>query len=223
MGLCIEEKVLKSLRFNLAEINPSFKIEPEVCLTLQVESQHTVSHFKHPFMYSSGLRKGFWEQDARIAQVHITMGSLIITLCTDTHICPVPENNVSLRDIPKMLVLPKRKCLDLIKLQCMNRLRSMVRPYAKGRLNKRCITKYRAGTLPLNMYDKELPWGDGYQDSEYDSDSEEKGNDSAGDQGEACRDDLNLDRNAINFLARSIRTRSRRVISLSHKALTSCE
>ena len=44
------------------------------------------------------------------------------------------------------------------------------------------------------MYDKELPTGervsleDGYQDSEYDSDSEEEGNDSTGDQGEGCHE-----------------------------------
>jgi len=42
------EKGLTKLRTNLAEVNPTHKIEPEVCLTLQVESQHGVSHFKHP-------------------------------------------------------------------------------------------------------------------------------------------------------------------------------
>lgn len=42
------EKGLNNLRLNLAEVNPGFKIEPEVCSTLQVESQHAISHFKHP-------------------------------------------------------------------------------------------------------------------------------------------------------------------------------
>ena len=82
------------------------------------------------------------------------------------------------------------------------------------------------------MYDKELPTGervsldDGNQDSEYDSDSEEEeGNGSPEDQAEACHEDLHLERNAINFLSRSIRTpirtRSGRAISLSHRALAS--
>jgi len=43
------EKGLNKLRLNLAEVNPTYKIEPEVCLTLQVGSQHAVSHFKHPY------------------------------------------------------------------------------------------------------------------------------------------------------------------------------
>ena len=30
------------------EVNPTHRIEPEVCLTLQVEPQNGVSHFKHP-------------------------------------------------------------------------------------------------------------------------------------------------------------------------------
>jgi len=46
------------------------------------------------------------------------------------------------------------------------------------------------------------------QDSEYDSSAEDEGEDS-------------LDLNAINFLSRSVRTRSGRVISLSHRALAS--
>ena len=55
------------------------------------------------------------------------------------------------------------------------------------RMVRQCTIKHNAGTLPLNMYDKELPIGervsleDGYQDSEYDSNSEEEGNDLAED------------------------------------------
>jgi len=41
-------KGFNKLRINLTEVNPTHKIEPEVCLTLQVESQYGVSHFKHP-------------------------------------------------------------------------------------------------------------------------------------------------------------------------------
>ena len=42
------EKGLNKVRINLAEVNPTHRIEPEVCLTLQVEPQNGVSHFKHP-------------------------------------------------------------------------------------------------------------------------------------------------------------------------------
>ena len=67
------------------------------------------------------------------------------------------------------------------------------------------------------MYEKELPIGEtvtlenATQDSEYDSGSDEEERESAEDQGEDF-----LDLNVINFLSRSVRTRSGRVIYLSH-------
>ena len=42
------EKGLNKLRINLAEVNPTHRIEPEVCLPLQLKPQNGVSHFKHP-------------------------------------------------------------------------------------------------------------------------------------------------------------------------------
>ena len=33
---------------NFTEVNPYFKIKPEVCLTVQVENLRAVSHLKHP-------------------------------------------------------------------------------------------------------------------------------------------------------------------------------
>ena len=72
------------------------------------------------------------------------------------------------------------------------------------------------------MYEKELPIGERVtfenvgQDSEYDSGSDDEERESAEDQGE---DSLEL--NAINFISRSVRTRSGRIISLSHRALAS--
>ena len=54
------------------------------------------------------------------------------------------------------------------------------------------------------------------QDLEYDSGSDKEERESAEDEGENS-----LDLNAINFLSRSVRTRSGRVIFLSHRALAS--
>ena len=94
----------------------------------------------------------------------------------------------------------------------------------RQRTVRQCITKHNAGTLPLNMYEKELPIGervtfeDSDQESEYDSGSDEELRDSTDDQGEAS---LDLNSDAINFLSRSIQTRSCRVICLSRRALAS--
>ena len=92
----------------------------------------------------------------------------------------------------------------------------------RQRTVRQCTTKHNAGTLPLNMDEKELPiegrvtFENASQESEYDSGSDEEERESAEDQGEDS-----LDLNAINFIPRSVHTRSGRVISLSHRALPS--
>lgn len=116
-------------------------------------------------------------------------------------------------------------------------------------------TKHATGTLPLNMYQRELPIGQriqstseshtaaqttdiaeneipsgeereeqqiekaGEQESEYDSASEEE-EDQRDDQtaGEGPRE---VDDVAVNFLSKTIRTRSGRAITLSNRALSS--
>ena len=92
----------------------------------------------------------------------------------------------------------------------------------RQRTVRQCTTKHNAGTLPLNMDEKELPiegrvtFQNASQESEYDSGSDEEEREPAEDQGEDS-----LDLNAINFIPRSVHTRSGRVISLSHRALPS--
>ena len=87
-------------------------------------------------------------------------------------------------------------------------------------------TKHAAGTLPLNMYRKELPVGDrvteepssaddiGDQLSEYDSDSSNE-EDSATHQEDA------VEAVPVNFLSKTVRTRTGRQITLSYRALSS--
>ena len=215
------EKGLNKLRLNLAGVNPSFKIEPEVCLTLQVESQHAVSHFKHPSCtvldYARDFGNTMHESLKRTSQ----WAAYYFTHRNSYY--PVPENHISLRDIPKMSPLPNKEMSQTDQTT----MREWAQEHGKAvrqRTVRQCTTKHNAGTLPLNMYEKELPIGErvtlenSYQDSEYDSGSDEESSDSA--EG-ASLVDVDLNRNAINFLSRSIRTRSGRVISLSHRALAS--
>ena len=87
-------------------------------------------------------------------------------------------------------------------------------------------TKHAAGTLPLNMYRKELPVGDrvteepssaddiGDQLSEYDSDSS-KEEDSATHQEDV------VEAVPVNFLSKTVRTSTGRQITLSYRALSS--
>lgn len=219
------KKGLNKLRLNLAEISPNFKIEPEVCLTLQVESQHAVSHFKHPSCTVLDYAKDFGNTMHESLKRTSQWAAYYFTHRNSYY--PVPENNICLRDIPKMSLMPNKE----MSRSDQATMREWAQEHGKAvrqRTVRQCTTKHNAGTLPLNMYDKELPIGervsldDGNQDSEYDSDSdEEEGNSSPEDQAEACHEDLDLERNAINFLSRSVRTRSGRAISLSHRALAS--
>ena len=66
-------------------------------------------------------------------------------------------------------------------------------------------TKHAAGTLPLNMYRKELPVDD--QLSAYDSDSSNE-------------EDM-VEAVPVNFLSKTVRTLTGRQITLSYRALSS--
>ena len=215
------EKRLNKRRLNLAEVNPSFKIEPQVCIPLQVESYHAVSHFKHPLCtvleYARDFGNTMHESLKRTSQ-------WVAYYSTRRHsYYPVPENHISFENIPKMSPLPHEEMSQADQAT----MQEWAQEYGKAvrqRTVRQCTTKHNAGTLPLNMYEKEIPIGermtfeDSDQESEYDSGSDEELRDSTDGQGEAS---LDLNSNAINFLSRSIETRCGRVICLSHKALAS--
>ena len=87
-------------------------------------------------------------------------------------------------------------------------------------------TKHAAGTPPLNMYRKELPVGDrvteepsladdiGDQLSEYDSDS-------SNEEDSATHEEDAVEAVPVNFLSKTVRTRTGRQITLSYRALSS--
>ncbi|XP_078361460.1 uncharacterized protein LOC144645790 [Oculina patagonica] len=217
------EKGLNNLRLNLAEVNPNFNMEPKVCLTLQVESQHAVSHFKHPSCTALEYAKDFGNTMHESLKRTSQWAAYYFTHRNSYY--PVPENHVSLNDIPKMSPLPNKEMSQ----KDQSTMREWAHEHGKAvrqRTVRQCTTKHNAGTLPLNMYQKELPIGEKVtlednQDSEYDSGSDEESTDLAEDPGGASSVDPDVSRNAINFLSRSIHTRSGRVISLSHRALAS--
>ena len=87
-------------------------------------------------------------------------------------------------------------------------------------------TTHAAGTLPLNMYRKELPVGDrvteepisaddiGDQLLEYDSDSSYH-------EDSATHEEDAVEAVPVNFLSKTVRTRTGRQITLSYHALSS--
>ena len=193
------DKGLHKLRLNLAEANPTYKIQPEVCLSLQVESQRAVSNFKHPFCtvleYARDLGNTMHESLKHTSQwsaYYFTHGRSYY---------PVPENSISRRYIPKMWPMPPKE-MSQADQTLMREWAQEQSKAVRQRQVRQCTTKHNAGTLPLNMCEKELPIGEreafenAIQDSEYDSGSDEEESESAEDQGEDS-----LDLNAINVLS----------------------
>ena len=56
---CPGPNALERLDKNIDVLSPTFSIKPEVCLTIQVENVHAVSHFKHPTCALLEYARGF--------------------------------------------------------------------------------------------------------------------------------------------------------------------
>ena len=145
------KKGLNKLRLNIADVNPTYKIEPEVCLTLQVESQHAVSHFKHPSCTVLEYARDFGNTMHESLK-HTSQWSAYYFTHRRSYY-PVPENSVSLRDIPKMSPMPPKEMSQADQTL----MREWAHEHGKAvrqRTVRQCTTKHNAGTVPLNMYEK---------------------------------------------------------------------
>ena len=204
-------------------LSPTFAIKPEVCLTIQVENVHAVSHFKHPTCTLLEYARDFGNNMKESLKRATKWSAYYFTRANSYY--PVPETKVPLRDIPKIKRLPVRE----MSKQEQDYMRQWAIEHGKAvrqlsvRQNN---TKHAAGTLPLNMYRKELPVGDrvteepssaddiGDQLSEYDSDS-------SNEEESATHEDDAVEAVPVNFLSKTMRTRTGRQITLSYRALSS--
>ena len=204
-------------------LSPTFAIKPEVCLTIQVENVHAVSHFKHPTCTLLEYARDFGNNMKESLKRATKWSAYYFTRANSYY--PVPETKVPLRDIPKIKRLPVRE----MSRQEQDYMRQWAIEHGKAvrqlsvRQNN---TKHAAGTLPLNMYRKELPVGDrvteepssaddiGDQLSEYDSDS-------SNEEESATHEDDAVEAVPVNFLSKTVRTRTGRQITLSYRALSS--
>ena len=211
------------LHKNIDALSPTFSIKPEVCLTIQVENVHAVSHFKHPTCTLLEYARDFGNNMKESLKRATKWAAYYFTRANSYY--PVSETKVPLRDIPKIKRLPVRE----MSKQEQDYMRQWASEHGKAvrqlsvRQNN---TKHAAGTLPLNMYRKELPVGDrvteepssaddiGDQLSEYDSDS-------SNEEESATHEDDAVETVPVNFLSKTVRTRTGRQITLSYRALSS--
>ena len=89
---------------NFTEVNPYFKIKPEVCLTVQVENLRAVSHLKHPAKTVLEYARNFGNTMLESLK-RTTNWAAFYFRHAESHY-PVPENKIALEDIPKVKQLP---------------------------------------------------------------------------------------------------------------------
>ena len=161
---------------------------------------------------------------ARVFKAYIKMGSILF-YSPEVFYYLIPEKNITLKDIPKIAQLPANKMSESDQLL----MREWAHEHGQAvrqRTVRQNNTKYASGTLPLNEFahsEKNLPIRDGVifenddQQSEYDSDSDEETERTNKSEDNETNDTLK----AVNFLSRSIHSRSGRVITMSNRALSS--
>jgi len=148
---------LERLDKNTDILSPRFSIKPEVCLTIQVENVHAVSHFKHPTCTLLEYARDFGNNMKESLKRATKWSAYYFTHASSYY--PVPKTKVPLTDIPKIKRLP---VLAMTK-QDQDYMRQWASKHGKA-IRQLSVhqnsTKHVAGTLPLNMYRKELPVGE---------------------------------------------------------------
>lgn len=99
------ERGLETIDINFtAEVNPDFKIKLEVCLTVQVEILHAVSHLKDPACAVLEYARDFGNTMHESLKRTTNWAAFYFTHAESYY--PVPENKIVLKDIRKMKQLP---------------------------------------------------------------------------------------------------------------------
>ena len=106
VSLSLLENGLERLDKNIDVLSPTFSIKPEVCLTIQVENVHAVSHFKHPTCTLLEYARDFGNNMKESLKRATKWSAYYFTHANSYY--PVPETKVPLGDIPKIKCLPVR-------------------------------------------------------------------------------------------------------------------
>ena len=140
---------LVRLTKNIRTINPDLVLNPEALLTVKVENLHAVSHFKLPTCMQLHYARDFGDTVLEAAKRMTNWSAFYFTRPTSYY--PVPSAQIHLKDFPRMR--------QQNKLQMRAEDQEQMRLWARD--NGKCVrqrtvrqetTKYKAGTLPLNMY-----------------------------------------------------------------------
>ncbi len=134
----------------ISEINPDYKIDLHSCLTMDVENLHAVGHYKEqiPTMlhHIRNLATSVYESLKRV----VPWSAYYYTKPQSYY--PVPEHNMKLADLPKLKSSKQHTDLTVNEIEEMRSWAADHGKCVKQRTIRQETTKYKCGTLPLNMY-----------------------------------------------------------------------
>ena len=140
---------LARLQSNIAKINPELRVNPEALLTVKVEKLHAISHFKNPTCTLLHYAKDFGTTALESAKRMTHWSAFYFTHSTSYY--PVPSTQCHLQDFPRMT----QQNLPVMSLADQDLMGNWANTHGKcvrQRTVRQETTKYKAGTLPLNMY-----------------------------------------------------------------------
>lgn len=141
---------LGRLQAIIQTLNKDICIDLHSCLTTQVENLHAVGHFKDDcptvLAYARNLGNAVYESVKRST----SWAAYYVTHPSSYY--PIPDNSVSLQELSKLSHLGKTKQLNSKQAQMMREWAAQHGKCVRQRTVRQETTKFKAGTLPLNMY-----------------------------------------------------------------------
>ena len=145
------------LNNNIQLVNGDLSVDLECCMTGQVESLHSTHHHKHEAgAHVIDYARGFGNT-AKEGVKRTTLWAAHYFTNKKSYY-PVPSNSIRFWDIPFLPPLPAVHMND----EDQEYMREWARNNGKSvrqRTVRQETTKYKAGTLPLNMYESKQPVG----------------------------------------------------------------
>ena len=143
------QKITESSQL-LKELSPNYKIDLYTCLTVQVENVHAMGHFKEQFptllQYAQNLANTVYESIKRVVQ----WAAYYYT--HEKSYYPVVCQATPLNALPLMTHLKPATKLNDREREMMLEWAANNGKAVRQRTVRQETTKFKAGTLPLNMY-----------------------------------------------------------------------
>ena len=148
---------VQKLNENIQMLNEDYQIDMASCMTGQVESIHSTHHHKHQAgahvidyarSFGNTVKEGLKRTTRWAAHYYTNKKSYY----------PIPSNSIMFWDIPFLPSLPPIEISD----ENQEYMREWARDNGKSvrqHTVRQETTKYKAGTLPLNMYEIHNPVG----------------------------------------------------------------